>query len=256
MGEIKLTPTGQLRWEVISNQSETASLSGLQRIFEKDCFEGLFKLAADRYDTCNSMTLRYWQGLAEQYLTKLCHMPELVNGIVVEAPSSAEYSTRLLTAPPMCGGEYLSENVLQAIWTQLDQWVRLAVNSAGGLAAFLHEHASKWSQVGRVCFHLAENKANDAYPFAFMATYSTGLGPGGRLKHLPLRTALQQYAGTKNRSALIKLLSPVQQASEQMEWVNKLVESGDIYQPLAWPPNIAYHFLKDVPKLEASGLSP
>ena len=152
MAEIRLTPTGQLRWETVSEQSETAALSGLQKVFEKDSFEGLFTLAADKYDTGNSLTLRYWQSLAEQYLTKLCHIPESANDIIVDAPSSAEYSTLLLTAPPMSGGEYLTESVLQEIWTQLDRWVRLAVTSAGGLQAFLHKYAPKWRQVGRVCF--------------------------------------------------------------------------------------------------------
>jgi non-specific serine/threonine protein kinase len=109
--------------------------------------------------------------------------------------------------------------------------------------------------VGQVCFHLAENKADQAYPFAFMATYSTGFGSGGRLKHLPLRKALEQYAGARDRSALIKLLSPVQQASSQVKWVNQLVESNDIYQPLAWTADMAYRFLKDVPELEVSGLT-
>jgi len=255
MGEIRLTPTGQLRWESISEQPEAAVLRGLQKIFQKDCYEGLFNLAAEKYDTGNSLTLRYWQGLAEQYLTKLCHIPESAKDIVIEAPSSAEYSTLLLTAPPMSGGEYLTESVLQKIWADLDQWVRSAVNSSGGLAAFLHRHATKWRQVGRVCFHLAENKADQAYPFAFMATYSTGFGSGGRLKRLPLRKALGQYAGARDRSALIKLLSPVQQASSQIKWVNQLVESNDIYQPLAWTANMAYRFLKDVPQLEASGLT-
>ncbi len=255
MGEIRLTPTGQLRWESISEQSEAAVLCGLQKIFQKDCFEGLFNLAAEKYDTGNSLTLRYWQGLAEQYLTKLCHIPESANDIVIEGPSSAEYSTLLLTAPPMSGGEYLTESILQKIWADLDQWVRSAVDSSGVLAAFLHKHAAKWRQVGRVCFHLAENKADQAHPFAFMVTYSTGFGSGGRLKHLPLRKALEQYAGTRDRSALIKLLSPVQQASSQVKWVNQLVESNDIYQPLAWTADMAYRFLKDMPELEASGLT-
>jgi len=255
MGEIRLTPTGQLRWESISEQPDVAVLCGLQKIFQKDCFEGLFSLAAEKYDTGTSLTLRYWQGLAEQYLTKLCHIPESANDIAIEAPSSAECSTLLLTAPPMSGGEYLTESVLQKIWADFDQWVRSAVNSSGGLAAFLHKHAIKWRQVGRVCFHLAENKADQAYPFAFMATYSTGFSSGGRLKHLPLRKALEQYAGAKDRSALIKLLSPVQQASSQVEWVSQLVESNEIYQALAWTADMAYRFLKDVPELEASGLT-
>ena len=256
MGEIRLTPTGQLRWDTVAGQTETAALSGLQKVFEKNSYGGLFTLAADKYDTGNSLTLRYWQNLAAQYLTKLCHMPETAkDDLLIEPPSCAEYSTLLLTAPPMSGGEYLSVSVLEEIWSQLDKWVRLTISSGKGLQAFLQEHASKWRQVGRVCFHLAENKADHEYPFAFMATYSTGFGAGGRLKHLPLRKALEQYAGENNRLVLIKLLSPVQQASEQLKWVKRLVESGDIYQPLAWPPQVAYRFLQDVPELEAAGLT-
>ena len=48
-----------------------------------------------------------------------------------------------------------------------------------------------------------------------MAAYASGFGAAGRVKHLPLRRALEQYAGAGNRAALVKLLSPVQQAAEQ-----------------------------------------
>jgi len=115
--------------------------------------------------------------------------------------------------------------------------------------------APPMSQVGRVCFHLAENKSNEAYPFAFLATYSTGFGSGGRVKHIPLRRAMEQYAGAKNHSALIKLLSPVEQASKQIDWVGRLVDSGEIYQPLAWPAYFAHKFLQTVPSLEDCGLT-
>ena len=109
--------------------------------------------------------------------------------------------------------------------------------------------------MGRVCFHLAENRNDPERPFAFMATYASGFGASGRVKHLPLRRALQQYAGAKNRAALISLLSPIQQAGETCEWVRELVESGDVYQPLAWTPDRAYRLLRSVPELESSGLS-
>ena len=73
-----------------------------------------------------------------------------------------------------------------------------------------------------------------------MATYTAGFGAAGRLQHLPLRKALEQYAGAQNRPALIKLLSPVQQAAERCEWVQTLVDSGAIYQPMAWSAGRAY----------------
>ncbi|PKP73303.1 MAG: hypothetical protein CVT84_14275, partial [Alphaproteobacteria bacterium HGW-Alphaproteobacteria-6] len=45
-----------------------------------------------------------------------------------------------------------------------------ATAAAGGREAFLAAHAPQWQQVGRVCFHLAENKSDATLPFAFLAT--------------------------------------------------------------------------------------
>ena len=133
--------------------------------------------------------------------------------------------------------------------------MRETVTSAGGLAAFLQGRAPKWHQVGRVCFHLAENRNDEARPFAFMASYASGFGAGGRLKHLPLRKALEQYAGARNRAALVKLLSPVQQAAESCDWVKDLVDSGDVYRPMTWTAARAYRLLRSAAELEESGLS-
>jgi len=249
------TPSGQLRWQAVSGEPQPYEFAKLQKSFEQDWPQGLFKLAADKYKTTNSLTLGYWQGLAEHYLTGLCHIPESVDDIVVSPPSDSVFSTLLLSAPPMSGGEYLTVSVLRQIWISLSRWGNQAIASAGGLANFLQTHAPKWHQVGRVCFHLAENKSNEAYPFAFLATYSTGFGSGGRVKHIPLRRAMEQYAGAKNRSALIKLLSPVEQASKQIDWVGRLVDSGEIYQPLAWSAYSAHRFLQTVPSLEDCGLT-
>ena len=255
MSEIRLTPSGQLRWQAVSEEPQPPEFAKLQKTFEQDWPQGLFKLAADKYKTMNSLTLGYWQGLAEHYLTGLCHIPVSMDDIVVEPPSDSVFSTLLLSAPPMSGGEYLTVSVLRQIWISLSRWGNQAIGSAGGLANFLQTHAPKWHQVGRVCFHLAENKLNEVYPFAFLATYSTGFSSGGRVKHIPLRRAMEQYAGAKNRSALIKLLSPVEQASKQIDWVGRLVDSGEIYQPLAWPAHFAHNFLQTVPSLEDCGLT-
>ena len=67
-----------------------------------------------------------------------------------------------------------------------------------------------WQQVGRVCFHLAENKGDPRFPFAFLATYAPRLSRAGRVTYQPLGRALQEYAGARNKKALINLLSPVQ----------------------------------------------
>jgi len=255
MMAIRLTPTGHLRWESPEEGTEPARVSSLREVFQTDWREGLFTLAAEKLDLGYSPTLRYWRELAERYLTGLCHIPESAETFEVEPPSPADCVSLVLTAPPMHGGEYLSAEVLRCVWDALDRWVQETVTSEGGLDEFLRNRAQKWHQVGRVCFHLAENKNDETRPFAFMATYTAGFGAAGKLKHLPLRKALEQYASAKNRPALIKLLSPVHQAAETCEWVKALVDSGEIYQPMAWPAGRAYEFLQSVPALEDSGLS-
>lgn len=254
LAEIRLTPTGNLRWETSGDASEGAGLGRAKEAFDADWREGLFSLAADKTDTGASPTLRYWQGIAEDFLTRLCQLPEGTGVDAVEAPSEAERTQWVLTAPPMPGGEYLATGLLLHIWEVSRNWCAEAAESAGSVQAFLAERAPKWHQVGRVCFHLAENKADADRPFAFMATYISGLGAAGQARHLPLGRALEQYAGAKNRPALIKLLAPVQAASEKCEWVKLLVDSGAIYQPMAWTPDRAYRFLLSVPELEDSGL--
>ena len=64
-------------------------------------------------------------------------------------------------------------------------------------------------------FHLAENKRDPDYPFAFLATYANRLSAQGKVQHEPLGRALQQYAGAQNRAALLSLLLPIQRAAER-----------------------------------------
>ena len=157
----------------------------------------------------------------------------------------------------MPGAEYVSRDMLKGLWNELDGWFHHELEaSKQPLAVFLQRRAPLWHQVGRVCFHLAENRRDPDYPFAFLATYApSATGSGQKIQYQPLSKALKQYAGEENKDALIKLLSPIQLASESSELVRELVSSGDLYEPLAWTPPEAYQFLKDVPVLEQSGIT-
>ena len=103
-------------------------------------------------------------------------------------------------------------------------------------------------------FHLAENKRDPDHPFAFLATYIPRLSAQGGVQHQPLGKALQQYAGAKNRPALLSLLVPIQRATERSSLIKEMVESNEIYHPPAWTPREAYRFLQDIPIFEESGL--
>ena len=255
MPEIRLTPTGKLRWESDIDSDDASALKKISRCFDADWREGLFMLSAHKTEGAAFATLRYWQHIADAYLTRLCHIPETETSIMVTSPDPAEYVEWTLTAPPMLGGEYLSVEILEGIWAALDEWCAAAIRAHESLGAFLEKVAPKWAQVGRVCFHLAENKAREDRPFAFMASYTTGFGASGKVKHQPLKQALEQYAGAKNRAALVRLLSPVQRAAERLSWVKTLVDSGGIYQPMLWTAERAYAFLRDAADLEECGVS-
>lgn len=246
--ELQLTPFGQLR--CIDDGSDT---SNLFEVFAKDWREGLFHIAAQKQRSL-SPTLRFWMNYATTYLTSLCHQPDEYGEWLIELPTYEERLALCDAAPPMVGGEYLTPAALASVWSRLDTWAYQTSQRYPKLSSFLAEWAPQWHQVGRVCFHLAENKNNQEKPFAFLATYTTGLGASGKLKHVPLGRALQETADQQDKARLLNLLTPVVRASENNEWVKELVDSSELYKPRAWDTAAAYRFLLSVPDLEQSGL--
>ncbi len=258
--DLKLTPYGRLRLLEGSGDTGATPDAWMKRVaaaFSSSPAEGLFALAATRPDAPPPSSFSYWRDFACRYLTQLCRMPEFVGKPLppIEPPFESELATMLLSAPPMQGGEYLNVEIFCDLWVDLDSWARKEIAaSKDGVTAWLKKHAAMWHQVGRVCFHLAENKRDPELPFAFLATYAPSLSRGGRVQYRPLGKALQEYAGERNKKALIKLLEPVYRASEKIEFVKEMVDSGDVFHPLAWTPGEAYRLLKNVPLLEESGL--
>ena len=229
------------------------SIARVSQAFARSQAAGLFTLATEKMDTALRPSLAYWRSFAGRYLTQLCQTPPAEQ--TTSVLDDEELDALVVSAPPMQGAEYLDVQSLAEVWEDLDVWVRAeGANFDGGLPAFLKRRASLWHQVGRVCFHLAENKRDREYPFAFLATYAPTVTSNSRVQYQPLSNALREYSGQRDKRALINLLSPVHVASQQSEFAQELIESGDIYQPLAWTPPQAYRLLKDVPLLEDSGV--
>jgi len=202
-------------------------------------------------------TFGFWRGLARRYFTALCHNPNLDDAadLSVARPGENDWLALAETAPPMKGLEYLNGAVLARLWGELEAHTRSQIAlTQGGATAYLKSCNPTWNAVGRVTFHLAENKRNPAYPFAFLATYTHRVSEQGKVQHLPLGRALEEYAGAKNRAALAALLSPVQKASAQSKLARELLESRALFHPQVWRPQQAFAFLKEIPLLEQSGL--
>jgi hypothetical protein len=223
----------------------------------EDPAAGLLALTDEIWGAAASPALRFWRDFTHDYLTALCHTPGLETDPAarIHEPEEEYWCARAERVPPMKGLEYLSPEILLRLWRGLDTRVRLeAADHAGGIAGWLLERDPNWRLVGRVTFHLAENKRNPVLPFAFMATYTGRLSEQSKPQYIPLGRALQEYSGQKNKNALLRLLSPVQAAAEKSELMRGLTESGAIYQPQAWTAREAYRFLKEIPVFEACGV--
>jgi superfamily II DNA or RNA helicase len=216
---------------------------------------GLIDLGGHLIDASADISCRYWKGIADHFIRCLCQLPEGDAALrQLPSPDSALLAEWTLHAPPMRGAEYLSPAVLLCLWERLAHWTRGELATGKSLAVFLAQQAPAWSRVGRVTMHLAEDKNDPECPFAFMASYASGISQAGRLTQVPLGRALQEYSGAKNKAALLKLLTPLHAAARNCPLMASLIESGDIFHPMAWTPPEAYEFLRAIPAYEDAGL--
>jgi non-specific serine/threonine protein kinase len=229
---------------------------GITARFAEDEAAGLLALAGANMPLSAHPSVTFWREVVAEFVRALCHVPEGADFGVesVEPPSVAMRSEWVLNAPPMPGAEYLSPATFSGVWERLLAWTVRQVSDCGGLTAFLETYTPQWSRVGRVTLHLAENKGDARYPFAFMATYAVGLSRAGRIQRLPLGRALKEYAGARKKPELLKLLSPLHAAAGNSALIADLVQTGDIFHPLVWTPDEAYAFLKEIPLYEECGL--
>ena len=228
----------------------------LEAAFARGPGHGLLALGADHPGVALPPDLAYWRDFAGRYVAALCALPgitEISEKPPVPPPLADDLERLAAVVPPMPGAEYISADVLAGQWRGLDLAfdAELAA-SKNSVQAFLKSRNPAWNLVGRVHFNLAENRKDDAAPFAFLATYTTRLSATAKAQHVPLGQALKEYA--KDRDRLLSLLLPVQRAGETCAWLKAMVEAGEIYHPLRWTPADALRFLKDLSLLEAAGV--
>ena len=255
-----LTPHGALILKGTSEASalEPAQISQLEKSFAQGTGHGLLYLGADEVGTALSPELSYWREFGARYVTALCVLPGIGAGAPkppVPIPASGQLDEMAASAPPMTGAEYLTAAVLADLWRGMDAAFDVELAEAKlPVQEFLKGRHPAWNLVGRVHFNLAENRKDEDFPFAFLATYTTHLSAVAKAQHLPLGKALQEYAGAKNRDRLLSLLMPVQRAAERCSWLKAMVDTGEIFHPLRWSPRQALQFLNDVPTLESAGV--
>jgi non-specific serine/threonine protein kinase len=258
---ITVTPAGQLHLTEHDDLDVALASRVAERLrsaWARSPEAGLLHLGLVEADTPLPAALAFWRDLSKTVVSAACTTPgieELRDRFPVVADGEA-VERALADAPPMPGGEYLNRQLLERAYVSIADALKEALRAARGqsVQSFLAEHHPGWHVVGRVHFHLAENRRDPERPFAFLATYTTGISERGSAQHRPLGDAVRESASARDKERLLALLKPVQRAATSAGFVKELVDSGKVFRPLAWTPREAHRFLKEIPGLEHCGV--
>ena len=254
-----LLPDGSLQLEVDSKGSkQTKSSTLLQQeifsVYKKDRGNWLLFLGFSDAAVSLPASLDFWRRFSALFVHNLRLTPDLAElRHQVEIPLPEHELVKLLESlPAMIGGEYINSHLLSTFWSALNTSFTTSIKQfSGSVTEFIHHYSPNAHLLGRIYFHLVENK-DDEVPFAFLATYSTRMGGQGQSKHLPLKYALQEYQDDNNK--LLELLTTVYEAAKESTLITELLESNDLFSPLAWTSHDAHTFLQEVPLYEEAGI--
>ena len=247
----------QLEWNEVAeqiNKSQQLLQKEIYNRFKTDFKSFLLYLGFSDQTISLSPSLDYWRSFTGEFARRLRQTPELENvrGQVAIPFEKEDIDEMLSRSPLMTGQEYLNAEFLKLLWSTLNAQFQYEVSIyQGTVEDFIRTYSPDVHLVGRIYFHLVENK-NQEYPFAFLATYSTQVDKQGKSKHLPLKHALTEYS--KDSGKLLELLSTVHLAAKESAHIAGILESGELFHPLAWDEKEAYRFLKEIPIYEKYGI--
>ncbi len=118
---LRLTPHGHL---VLTESSDAAELDDRVAMRLADAFtlgsgHGLLRLGAAELGLHLPPLFLWWRGFAAQYVGALCLQSSGASVPEVVPPGEGDLASLVLTAPMMTGAEYLTADVLRALWQEI-----------------------------------------------------------------------------------------------------------------------------------------
>lgn len=253
-----INPEGfELDWREAEEQPDAKQSFLQEKLYAEyrdNPYKALFHLGFSDRSVLMPDSVRFLGSLSSAFARALSQSPEMefLREKTIVEPEPEVFDLILNNAPYMSGAEYLNGEWLEKLWSGLNAAFSIEMRPYGGSAAdFLASLNTEIHPIGRIFFHLVESKKDD-YPFAFLATYSSGIGPDGKSKHLPLKNALIEYKDDNKK--LLELLSTVNKASQKSAFISELLDSGEIFHPIGLTGKEAYTFLKEIPLYEEAGI--
>lgn len=191
--------------------------------------------------------------VSDAFFKELTRLPELeIARDKIKVAPTQECIERLLNATPYAiGTEFIDEKWIRNRFSELETIFQGQIrNYKGSVAMYLAERNQSLHVPERIFLHLVESKNDDA-PFAFIATYASRQSDGS-VQHMPLQYALTEYRD--DREKLLTLLSSLNRAAEVSPLIAELMESGEMFHTLKFTVDDAYSFLKDIEKIEETGI--
>jgi len=228
----------------------------LYETYEQDPARALLALGLTEPSFGFSPSMEFWRGFSALFVHALLVAPETEKrrGEMRFELAREEAEDLISRVPPMTGGERANAALLGEIWEELHQAFSRSVDGRTEPIEEILRDLSPGHRLltARVHFHLVENKNHADAPFAFLATYSTHAQKSGAMTHVPLEQAIREYGGDTKR--MLNLLSAVHRVARESALIRSVLESGEIFHPLAFSSAEALQFLKEVPVYEEAGI--
>ena len=276
--EINLSLSGRLIPVVTARDrrliGEERTVALLKKFYQSSA-EGLLGLLTLPHDIEATSSLVFWRKLIVLLVSEIDRCSTIAAAGLGKPGSMLETGLNQLVTerPPMRGGELVDRKYLDAIWQSV--WSLLSSQAASAdvtLRELIVKHFPAWTEVGRLCLHLAEYVVDQSgthssqttddqvpggsgKPFLFLVTYAHRLGSDGQLQHLPLGRAVDAELKSGNRDRLAEIMRPLRQAADEVPWLRRLIESEQIFGPVPLGVGEALEFIRSSPILGEQGLT-
>lgn len=245
---MKIIVTPLKQFEVTVGE-QAATLSA----FKESPESGLLELLRSPSLRSSSESTAFWYEFVHQFMRSFCVFSDTDPLRIPFDEQSLK--AKVQSAPMVDGSEYITFELLQELWLGLEKKIlRLVDSSKVTPRQYIDDHFAEWQDVGKIHFHLAENRKPDGKPFIFLSTYSVRIPGKVRVQHRPLGAALQESVGERNHEQLERILSPIYKSAKKSTFIRCVVENKSIFAPIALSPNEAFQFIRGIPHCEESGV--